>query len=126
MGSQRKLDNLKANQRKKGVKVQANQGKANKPALNFGGQNAELWCEGGEAAFIRKMANESQAFSAQVLWFTTLISKKDNVRPMRKQLEKLGVKAIRVVEMSQGQKISRFMAWSYMDKQQRKEWIALK
>lgn len=126
MGSQRKLDNLKANQRKKGVKVQANQGKANKPALNFGGQNAELWCEGGEAAFIRKMANESQAFSAQVLWFTTLISKKDNVRPMRKQLEKLGVKAIRVVEMSQGQKISRFMAWSYMDKQQRKEWIVLK
>ncbi|WP_447469973.1 23S rRNA (adenine(1618)-N(6))-methyltransferase RlmF [Vibrio harveyi] len=131
MGSQRKLDNLKANQRKKGVKVQANQAKtpqvkANKPALNFGGQNAELWCEGGEVAFIRKMANESQAFSAQVLWFTTLISKKDNVRPMRKQLEKLGVKAIRIVEMSQGQKVSRFIAWSYMDKSQRKAWIELK
>ncbi|MGR5192727.1 23S rRNA (adenine(1618)-N(6))-methyltransferase RlmF [Vibrio rotiferianus] len=126
MGSQRKIDNLKANQRKKGIKVQPNQVKTSKPALNFGGQNAELWCEGGEAAFIRKMANESQAFSAQVLWFTTLISKKDNVRPMRKQLEKLGVKAIRVVEMSQGQKISRFVAWSYMDKQQRKAWIALK
>ncbi len=72
------------------------------------------------------MANESQAFSAQVLWFTTLISKKDNVRPMRKQLEKLGVKAIRIVEMSQGQKVSRFMAWSYMDKAQRKAWIELK
>ena len=72
------------------------------------------------------MANESQAFSAQVLWFTTLISNKDNVRPMRKQLEKLGVKAIRIVEMSQGQKVSRFMAWSYMDKAQRKAWIELK
>ncbi|MGI9949082.1 23S rRNA (adenine(1618)-N(6))-methyltransferase RlmF [Vibrio hyugaensis] len=131
MGSQRKLDNLKANQRKKGVKVhshqvKAHQVKASQPVLNFGGQNTELWCEGGEAAFIRKMANESQAFSAQVLWFTTLISKKDNVRPMRKQLEKLGVKAIRVVEMSQGQKVSRFIAWSYMDKAQRKSWIALK
>ncbi|CAE6944766.1 Specifically methylates the adenine in position 1618 of 23S rRNA [Vibrio sp. B1REV9] len=126
MGSQRKLDNLKANQRKKGVKTQINQAKANTPTLNFGGQNAELWCEGGEAAFIRKMANESQAFGAQVLWFTTLISKKDNVRPMRKQLEKLGVKAIRVVEMSQGQKVSRFMAWSFMDKSQRKAWIELK
>lgn len=45
---------------------------------------------------------------------------------MRKQLEKLGVKAIRVVEMSQGQKVSRFVAWSYMDKQQRKAWIELK
>nr|WP_319554377.1 23S rRNA (adenine(1618)-N(6))-methyltransferase RlmF [uncultured Vibrio sp.] len=124
MGSQRKVDNLRANQRKKGVKpARAN---TTKPTLNFGGQNAELWCEGGEAAFIRKMANESQAFSAQVLWFTTLISKKENVRPMRKQLEKLGVKAIRVVEMSQGQKISRFIAWSYMDKEQRKAWRALK
>ncbi|CAE6905839.1 23S rRNA (adenine(1618)-N(6))-methyltransferase RlmF [Vibrio sp. B1FLJ16] len=124
MGSQRKVDNLRANQRKKGVKpAHAN---SSKPTLNFGGQNAELWCEGGEAAFIRKMANESQAFSAQVLWFTTLISKKDNVRPMRKQLEKLGVKAIRVVEMSQGQKVSRFVAWSYMDKEERKVWMALK
>ncbi|ELA9323002.1 23S rRNA (adenine(1618)-N(6))-methyltransferase RlmF [Vibrio parahaemolyticus] len=126
MGSQRKLDNLKANQRKKGVKPQNSPVKQGKPTLNFGGQNAELWCEGGEAAFIRRMANESQAFSSQVLWFTTLISKKDNVRPMRKQLEKLGVKAIRVVEMSQGQKISRFMAWSFMDKRQRKTWIELK
>ncbi len=126
MGSQRKLDNLKANQRKKGVKQQNSPVKQGKPTLNFGGQNAELWCEGGEAVFIRRMANESQAFSSQVLWFTTLISKKDNVRPMRKQLEKLGVKAIRVVEMSQGQKISRFMAWSFMDKQQRKTWIELK
>ena len=72
------------------------------------------------------MANESLAFSVQVLWFTTLISKKDNVRPKRKQLEKLGVKAIRIVEMSQGQKVSRFMAWSYMDKAQRKAWIELK
>ncbi|MGR5300855.1 23S rRNA (adenine(1618)-N(6))-methyltransferase RlmF [Vibrio alfacsensis] len=126
MGSQRKQDNLKANQRKKGMTPsQPNPAKQSKPSLNFGGQNAELWCEGGEAAFIRKMANESQAFSTQVLWFTSLISKKDNVRPMCKQLEKLGAKAIRVVEMSQGQKISRFIAWSYMDKQQRKTWIEL-
>ncbi len=124
MGSQRKVDNLRANQRKKGVKPSA--ASSNKATLNFGGQNTELWCEGGEAAFIRKMANESQAFSAQVLWFTTLISKKENVRPMRKQLEKLGVKAIRVVEMSQGQKVSRFIAWSYMDKEERKTWRVLK
>ncbi|GAK15149.1 LOW QUALITY PROTEIN: ribosomal RNA large subunit methyltransferase F [Vibrio sp. JCM 19053] len=125
MGSQRKIDNLKANQRKKGLKPQTAQVKTSKPALNFGGQNAELWCEGGEAAFIRKMANESQAFAAQVLWFTTLISKKRQRSPDA-QAAKIGVKAIRVVEMSQGQKVSRFVAWSYMDKQQRKAWIELK
>ncbi|MCI9838201.1 RlmF-related methyltransferase, partial [Escherichia coli] len=28
-------------------------------ALNFGGQQQELWCEGGEVAFIKKMIEES-------------------------------------------------------------------
>ncbi|WP_240522976.1 RlmF-related methyltransferase [Vibrio sp. V1B] len=33
------------------------------------------------------MVNESIAFSAQDLWFTTLISKEDNTHPMRKNLK---------------------------------------
>ncbi|MCZ8488458.1 RlmF-related methyltransferase [Vibrio lentus] len=45
----------------------------------------ELWCPGGEAAFILKMAKGSQLFSTQVLWFTTLISKKDNVDMIRSE-----------------------------------------
>ncbi|MBE3655388.1 23S rRNA (adenine(1618)-N(6))-methyltransferase [Vibrio navarrensis] len=128
MGSQRKLNNLSANRLKKGVKAKAGSQKLsqNNPILNFGGQNSELWCDGGESSFLRRMANESQGFASQVLWFSTLVSKNDNVRPLRKQLEKLGVRSIRVVEMSQGQKISRFVAWSYMDRQERGEWVKLK
>jgi 23S rRNA (adenine1618-N6)-methyltransferase len=26
-----------------------------KPVLNFGGHNAELWCEGGELGFVTQM-----------------------------------------------------------------------
>ncbi|MEZ8818568.1 23S rRNA (adenine(1618)-N(6))-methyltransferase RlmF [Vibrio sp. 10N.222.54.A1] len=130
-GSQRKLDNLAANRAKKAgqsFKPETNKKpvKQAKPTLNFGGQKAELWCPGGEAAFIMKMARESQLFATQVLWFTTLISKKDNVDIVRSELGKLRAKQVKVVEMSQGQKVSRFIAWTFMDDEQRQEWIALK
>ncbi|WP_061018186.1 23S rRNA (adenine(1618)-N(6))-methyltransferase RlmF [Vibrio splendidus] len=130
-GSQRKLDNLAANRAKKAgqsFKPEMNRKsvKQEKPTLNFGGQKAELWCPGGEAAFIMKMARESQLFATQVLWFTTLISKKDNVDMVRSELGKLRAKQVKVVEMSQGQKVSRFIAWTFMDDEQRQEWIALK
>ncbi|MGR5334014.1 23S rRNA (adenine(1618)-N(6))-methyltransferase RlmF [Vibrio gigantis] len=136
-GSQRKLDNLAANRAKKAgqsFKPETNKKpvkldrstKQDKPTLNFGGQKAELWCPGGEAAFIMKMARESQLFATQVLWFTTLISKKDNVDMVRSELGKLRAKQVKVVEMSQGQKVSRFIAWTFMDDEQRQEWIALK
>ncbi|MCK8071306.1 23S rRNA (adenine(1618)-N(6))-methyltransferase RlmF [Vibrio sp. 1CM23M] len=136
-GSQRKLDNLAANRAKKAgqsFKPETNKKPAKldkstkqaKPTLNFGGQKAELWCPGGEAAFIMKMARESQLFATQVLWFTTLISKKDNVDMVRSELGKLRAKQVKVVEMSQGQKVSRFIAWTFMDDEQRQEWIALK
>ncbi|MEZ9072315.1 23S rRNA (adenine(1618)-N(6))-methyltransferase RlmF [Vibrio splendidus] len=136
-GSQRKLDNLAANRAKKAgqsFKPETNKKpvkldkltKQDKPTLNFGGQKSELWCPGGEAAFIMKMARESQLFATQVLWFTTLISKKDNVDMVRSELGKLRAKQVKVVEMSQGQKVSRFIAWTFMDDEQRQEWIALK
>ncbi|MEZ8971184.1 23S rRNA (adenine(1618)-N(6))-methyltransferase RlmF [Vibrio cyclitrophicus] len=136
-GSQRKLDNLAANRakkagqsfkpetNKKSVKLDKST-KQEKPTLNFGGQKSELWCPGGEAAFIMNMARESQLFATQVLWFTTLISKKDNIDMVRSELGKLRAKQVKVVEMSQGQKVSRFIAWTFMDDEQRQEWIALK
>ncbi|CAG36018.1 23S rRNA (adenine(1618)-N(6))-methyltransferase RlmF [Desulfotalea psychrophila] len=81
--------------------------------LNFGGQNAELWCPGGEIVFLRQMAEESVAFAKQVRWFSSLLSKGKNVAPLKKLLKQLGCKRIKVVEMAQGQKISRFIAWSF-------------
>lgn len=93
-----------------------------KPILNFGGQNAELWCEGGEFAFITQMIYESVKYPLQVFWFTTLVSKKDNLRSIYKTLNKVGAVEIKTIEMAQGQKTSRFVAWTFLSKKQQKEW----
>ncbi|MCJ8320509.1 MAG: 23S rRNA (adenine(1618)-N(6))-methyltransferase RlmF [Colwellia sp.] len=81
--------------------------------LNFGGQKAELWCDGGELTFIQKMIKESIGYQQQVLWFTTLISKKDNIRPIKLALKKAKVANTQVIKMAQGNKISRFIAWTF-------------
>jgi 23S rRNA (adenine1618-N6)-methyltransferase len=82
--------------------------------LNFGGQQIELWCEGGEVGFIGKMIQESTVFSKQVKWFTTLVSKSANLAFVYHALDKAGAKTVKTVEMAQGQKVSRFVAWSYL------------
>ena len=97
--------------------------KQSKPNLNFGGQHSELWCEGGEMTFIKKMINESVQFSTQVLWFTTLVSKKDHLHQLTTLLKNLNVLEYKVIDMAQGQKISRILAWTYIPKENRKNWF---
>lgn len=110
---------LHANRRK----VQNLKGiKAVKPSHNFGGQANELWTEGGELQFLRKMALESTQFKHQVFWFTSLVSKSAHVNPMRSYLEKLGVTTQKVIEMEQGNKKSRFIAWTFLNAKQQESW----
>ncbi len=97
----------------------ANLGKGRSTKLNFGGQNAELWCPGGEIKFVARMVEQSRDFTKQCLWFTSLVSKKDNLPPLNRILKKANVADCRIVEMAQGQKTSRFIAWNYMTKSQR-------
>lgn len=87
--------------------------KARAEQRNFGGQQNELWCEGGELAFLQRMARESREYSRQVDWFTSLVSKQDNVPLLLEYLKRQGAKKTEVVKMSQGQKISRFIAWCF-------------
>lgn len=82
-------------------------------ALNFGGKAGELWCEGGELAFIRRMIAESVEFAGSVGWFTSLMSKSENVPKLEKALRQARVAEIRVMEMAQGQKKSRALAWRF-------------
>lgn len=96
-----------------------NLGKGHSTELNFGGQNAELWCPGGEIGFIAKMIEQSMTFADQCLWFTCLVSKKDNLKPLARLLKKARVAEFKVVEMAQGQKTSRFVAWTYYPERQR-------
>jgi 23S rRNA (adenine1618-N6)-methyltransferase len=91
--------------------------------LNFGGQNHELWCSGGELGFLLRMLAESAEFSQQVYCFTSLVSKSENVSPLKKLLSRLGATQTAVVEARQGQKISRVLAWSFLSDQQRQTWL---
>lgn len=93
-----------------------------KPVLNFGGQNAELWCSGGEIGFITQMIYESVKYPLNCFWFTTLVSKKDNLKSIYKTLNKVGAVTIKTIEMAQGQKTSRIVAWTFLSEQQQKDW----
>ena len=105
-GTSRKWHNLN----KASPKAQSNE-----QGLNFGGQKAELWCSGGELAFIGKMIKESKAYHKQVFWFTCLVSKKEHISKLKLSLKKSQASQVKVINMAQGQKISRFIAWSFYD-----------
>lgn len=99
-------------------------GLANPLQLNFAGQDNELWCSGGEAAFIQQMITESYEFSGQVLWFSCLVSKQSNLTFLRNQLKQSKVPVIKVIPMAQGNKVSRILAWSYLPQAERQRWLA--
>ena len=91
-----------------------------RPLRNFGGQGAELWCEGGEVGFIRRMITESADLRHQVRWFTALVSSSASLPAVHRALRQAEALDIRTVAMAQGQKQSRFVAWSFLDAEARR------
>jgi len=96
-----------------------NLGKGPSNTLNFGGQSNELWCPGGEMQFIASMIEQSVEFANQCLWFSSLVSKKDNLKPLCKLLKKANAAEFNIIDMAQGQKVSRFIAWTFIEKSER-------
>ncbi|MDQ0969952.1 23S rRNA (adenine1618-N6)-methyltransferase [Flavobacterium sp. W4I14] len=94
-----------------------------KHVLNFGGNKAELWCPGGERAFVEQMIIQSEQIKNQVLWFTSLVSKSANLKSIYSALVKANAFEVTTVQMSQGQKISRFVAWTFHDEAAQAEWV---
>ncbi len=89
-----------------------NLGKKGK-GLNFGGKSNELWTQGGEKVFLTNMIKESALFKNQVKWFTTLVSKDENLKALENWLQNVAAKDVRILRMEQGQKKSRVLAWTY-------------
>jgi 23S rRNA (adenine1618-N6)-methyltransferase len=89
-----------------------NLGKA--AVANFGGTSNELWCEGGELAFVTCMIRESTQIPHHVHWFTAFVSKEMNMPDIYIQLKQANVLEYRTIHMSQGQKKSRFVAWTFI------------
>jgi len=107
-GTARKLHNLK--------------GGTSSPVLNFGGQSNELYYQGGEAEFIRRMIKQSSEIPGRCLWFTTLTSQKSNLFLIEKYLKKVKATDVRIIEMAQGQKHSRVIAWTFLPLDQIDKW----
>jgi 23S rRNA (adenine1618-N6)-methyltransferase len=93
-----------------------------RPALNFGGQARELWCPGGEREFVRGLIKESAQHAAQGLWFTSLVSKRESLEELQRALRTARVAEQRVLEMKQGQKTSRLLAWTFLGPEERAAW----
>jgi 23S rRNA (adenine1618-N6)-methyltransferase len=98
----------------------------NKPVLNFGGQNNELWCEGGELRFVDEMVRESRQFSESCCWFTTLVSKESNLISVYNSLRRADPEDVKTIPMGQGNKISRIVAWTFLSREQQAEWAGSK
>ncbi|MCQ8930575.1 23S rRNA (adenine(1618)-N(6))-methyltransferase RlmF [Escherichia albertii] len=67
-------------------------------SLNFGGQQQELW-------------------------FTSLVSRGENLPPLYRALTDIGAVKVVKKEMAQGQKQSRFIAWTFMNDEQRRRFV---
>ncbi len=79
---------------------------------NFAGMAHELWCNGGEALFVKRLIKESADFKNQVEWFTSLLSRKQHIKKLEKQATKLNAQ-IRIIPMQTGNKESRILAWRF-------------
>lgn len=94
-----------------------------KVVRNFAGTQNELWYKGGEKAFIHNYLYESTLFKNQCFWFTTLVSKKDLVRGVQVSLKKLGATDIKIINMGQGNKVSRIVVWTFLTHEEMKKRI---
>ena len=90
--------------------------------LNFAGIGNELICDGGEYKFIQNMLRESKKFTKNCYWFSTLVSKQSNLKGIYKSLEKSEAKQIRTIPMETGNKTTRIIAWTFLTKEEQKEW----
>jgi len=94
--SQRKARNLNLSDRK-----------------NFSGQSQELWCAGGELAFIMKMIMESRSYNLG--WVTSLVSNKSNLQTLKNFILSQTGCSVEIKEalISTGNKEASVLCWKF-------------
>jgi 23S rRNA (adenine1618-N6)-methyltransferase len=66
------------------------------------------------------MIKESRHYATQSVWFTTLISKAANLPSVYSALKKVHALQVKTIEISQGQKQSRIVAWTFLNVSQQR------
>lgn len=110
-GTRRKVENLTGS-------------KVKQPALNFSGKHNELVYDGGERKFIHNLLKESKKFEKNCLWFSTLVSKQSNLKGIYQALKMAKAEEVKTIPMGTGNKSSRIVAWTFLNKEERKQWCA--
>ncbi|MCF6350638.1 MAG: 23S rRNA (adenine(1618)-N(6))-methyltransferase RlmF [Flavobacteriaceae bacterium] len=93
-----------------------------KNSRNFSGISNEIWYKGGEKAFLHNYLYQSTQFRNQCYWFTSFVSKKENIQGMYDSLNLMNATEIKTIDMHQGNKISRFVAWTFLTDEERIVW----
>ena len=68
------------------------------------------------------MILQSAERSHQFLWFTTLVSKRSSLPAIHQAMTAARAVDVRTIGMSQGQKQSRIVAWTFQDATERAAW----
>ena len=118
------LHEARAGTQRKWQNLGKNSAPDNEAILNFGGHAAELYCVGGEEGFVNRMVNESKQIATQCLWFTSLISKATSLPSVYRALKNVNALQVKTIDMAQGQKKSRVVAWTFLNVNQRRTWFS--
>ena len=92
--------------------------------MNFGGKSNELWCNGGEVAFVKAMIKQSKKYAKNCFWFSTIVSKKDNLQFIYDTIDYVKPTEYDTIEMQHGQKISRIIIWTFLTEEEQKQWAS--
>ena len=79
----------------------------------------ERWCEGGERAFVTKHIRESVS-APPAVWFTSLVSSEASLPKLLHELRLARAATVEQLILDKGNKRSRVLAWSFLNKGQRR------
>ena len=98
--------------------------RSKKIQLNFSGMAKELIYKGGEKQFIQNMITESVQYTKNCFWFTTLVSKEENLKGIYSALKEIKATEVKTINMGTANKISRIVAWTFLTKKEQKDRVA--
>jgi len=70
------------------------------------------------------MIKQSKLYSKNCFWFSTIVSKKDNLKFIYDTLDYIKPIEYETIKMKQGQKISRIVIWTFLTKEEQKQWTS--
>jgi 23S rRNA (adenine1618-N6)-methyltransferase len=74
--------------------------------------------------FARRIVAQSADRPATCLWFTTLVSTSARLPRLHQALKHASAADVRIIDMAQGQKTSRILAWTFLVRDEQRARLA--